>query len=127
VTELHGRNPLPGFGQQGLHADAPPRATVEPFFVLTAIWMLDDFTVENGATRIVPGSHRIVSPVAKSFAQPAARHPSETIVTGTAGSVLILNGHTWHSGRKNASAGPRRAGQMVLRRSLAAPGVEQPS
>ena len=115
MTSLHGRNPLPGYGQQGLHADAIPRATVEPFEVLTAIWMIDDFTLDNGATRVVPGTHRIASAIPKSFAQPTAKHPNERIVTGAAGSVLVLNGHTWHSGRKNESRGPRRAAQMVLR------------
>lgn len=119
VRDLHGRNPLPGFGQQGLHADWMPRATVEPYFVLTAIWMLDDFTRENGATRVVAGSHRVLRPIAKELAQPDAVHPSETVVTGAAGSVLVLNGHTWHSGRRNTSPGPRRAVQMIVVREAA--------
>jgi ectoine hydroxylase-related dioxygenase (phytanoyl-CoA dioxygenase family) len=114
VRDLHGRNPLPGFGQQGLHADWMERSDASQFFALTAIWMIDDFTPGNGATRLVPGSHRIARPLAKAFAQPAARHPDERIVTAKAGSVLVFNGHTWHSGRKNESHGPRRAGQMVL-------------
>jgi ectoine hydroxylase-related dioxygenase (phytanoyl-CoA dioxygenase family) len=116
VTQLHGRNPLPGYGQQGLHSDAMPRASVEPFEILTALWMIDDFTVENGATRVVPGTHRITSAIPKSYAQPMAKHPNERIITGTAGSVLVMNGHTWHAGRKNESQGPRRAAQMVIRR-----------
>jgi ectoine hydroxylase-related dioxygenase (phytanoyl-CoA dioxygenase family) len=114
VRDLHGRNPLPGFGQQGLHADWMPRVSVEPYFVVTAIWMLDDFTRENGATRVVPGSHRLVRPIPRDLGQPEAVHPSEVVVTGAAGSVLLFNGHTWHSGRRNASSGPRRAAQMVL-------------
>jgi ectoine hydroxylase-related dioxygenase (phytanoyl-CoA dioxygenase family) len=115
VTELHGRSPLPGYGDQGLHADEAPRESVEPFFVVTAIWMIDDFTVENGATRVVPGSHRLLRPIGKGLAQPGSKHPAEVIAVGTAGSVLIFNGHTWHSGRKNASDSPRRAAQMVIR------------
>jgi ectoine hydroxylase-related dioxygenase (phytanoyl-CoA dioxygenase family) len=122
VRDLHGRNPLPGYGQQGLHADWMPRDTVKPFFVVTAIWMIDDFTPENGATRVVPGSHRITKALAREMAQPAARHPRERIVTGTAGSVLVFNGHTWHSGRKNESRRERRAGQMVLERRAAIAG-----
>jgi ectoine hydroxylase-related dioxygenase (phytanoyl-CoA dioxygenase family) len=117
VRELHGRNPLAGYGQQGLHADWMPRARVHPYFVLTAIWMLDDFVAANGATRVVPGSHRIVRPIPKSLAQPGSTHPDETIATGEAGSVLVLNGHTWHSGRRNATHGPRRAAQMVVVRA----------
>jgi ectoine hydroxylase-related dioxygenase (phytanoyl-CoA dioxygenase family) len=94
-----------------------PRATVKPFMVMTAIWMLDDFTIDNGATRIVPGSHTITEPLAKMLAQPLARHPREIVITGRAGSVLIFNGHLWHSGRKNESDGPRRCVQMVVQRS----------
>jgi len=117
VRDMHGRNPLPGFGQQGLHADWKPRMPGEPFFVMTAIWMLDDFTLENGATRVVPGSHVITTPIPKALAQPLARHPREVVVTGRAGSVLIFNGHLWHSGRKNESRGPRRCVQMIAQRA----------
>jgi ectoine hydroxylase-related dioxygenase (phytanoyl-CoA dioxygenase family) len=113
-VSAHGRNPLPGFGQQGLHADWRPRASTEPYYALTAIWMLDDFTIENGSPRVVPGSHRTAQPIPKSLAQPLARHPAEKVVTGRAGSVLIFNGHLWHSGRRNDSKGPRRAIQMGL-------------
>jgi ectoine hydroxylase-related dioxygenase (phytanoyl-CoA dioxygenase family) len=120
VRDLHGRNPLPGFGQQGLHADWMPRASVEPYFAVTAIWMLDDFTRDNGATRLVPGSHRLLRPISKELGQPEAVHPSETAVTGAAGSVLVFNGHTWHSGRRNTSSGPRRAIQMVIVRDVEA-------
>jgi hypothetical protein len=37
----------------------------------------------------------------------------ERVVTGPAGSVLIMNGHIWHSGRRNDGRGRRRAAQMV--------------
>ena len=114
VHDVHGRNPLPGFGQQGLHADWPERDAGSPYFVLTALWMIDDFTEKNGATRVVPGSHLLPRALPKSYAQPTARHPEEMIVTGKAGSVLVFNGHLWHAGRKNESQGPRRAGQMVV-------------
>lgn len=112
---VHGRNPLPGYGQQGLHADWMARSPGDPFFVATIIFMLDAFTGDNGATRVVPGSHRIAAPIAKSYAQPLARHPDEVVVTGPSGSALIMNGHVWHSGTRNDSHGPRRAVQAVIR------------
>src|SRR5262249_23722521 len=84
VAGLHGRNPLPGFGQQGLHADWP-RVAGDPNNVLTALWMIDDFTIQNGATRVVPGTHRLPHAPPKSLAQPFARHPNEKIITGLAG------------------------------------------
>jgi ectoine hydroxylase-related dioxygenase (phytanoyl-CoA dioxygenase family) len=116
VRDLHGRNPLPGFGQQGLHADWMERADGAQFFVVTAIWMIDAFTTDNGATRLVPGTHRLPRAVPKSLAQPSSVHPEERVATGDAGSVLVFNGHTWHAGRRNQSGGPRRAGQMVIQR-----------
>jgi len=115
VSTVHGRNPLPGFGQQGLHADWLPRSRGEPFVVATAIVMLDAFTGCNGATRLVPGTHLLTTPVPKSYAQPLAHHPDEILATGNAGSVLIINGHLWHSGTLNRSSGPRRAVQMSMR------------
>jgi ectoine hydroxylase-related dioxygenase (phytanoyl-CoA dioxygenase family) len=126
VRSLHGRNPLPGFGQQGLHADWPTRSSLDEVHVMTALWLFDDFTPENGATRLVPGSHRVLEPLPKALAQPHARHPRERLATGAAGSVLVLNGHLWHSGTQNRSAGPRRAAQMVLVRAAASEASQGP-
>lgn len=112
---VHGRNPLPGYGQQGLHSDWQPRSPSDPYLVVTVIFMLDAFTKDNGATRVVPGSHRITKSIAKSYAQPLAHHPEEVIVTGPSGGALIMNGHLWHSGTRNVSDGPRRAVQAVVR------------
>lgn len=119
VQGVHGRNPRPGHGQQGLHADWRPRAPGEPFQVLTALWLLDEFTAANGATRLVPGTHLLHRPVPRDYAQPHAHHPDEVIVTGPAGAVLLLNGHLWHSGRQNTGTGPRRAVQMAVMRGAA--------
>ncbi len=110
---VHGRDPLPGHGLQGLHADAPPRTPGSPFVAATAIWMLDDFTERNGATRIVPGSHLLPGPVPKALAQPGAAHPGQAIVTGACGDVLVFNGHLWHGGTRNDSEQSRRALQGV--------------
>lgn len=114
VRDAHGRNPLPGYGQQGLHADWPVRARGAPAMVLTALWMLDDFRADNGATRVVPGTHLLTRPIPKALAQPLAHHPDEVVITGRAGSVLIFNGHLWHSARRNDSRDPRRSVQMVV-------------
>lgn len=104
-----GRDPLPSFGQQGLHTDWPSRAPGEPFAVVTSLWLLDDFTAENGAPRVVPGSHLVPRPLAKSMQSPQAHHPREELVLARAGSVLVFNGHLVHSGTLNRSRGPRHA------------------
>lgn len=108
LGQLNGRDPLPGYGQQGLHADWTTRAKGEPFRIATAIWLLDDFTSENGATRVVPGTHRLLTQVPKSFADPASRHPDQRIIVAPAGSVLLFNGHLWHSGTRNETYEHRR-------------------
>ncbi|HEX8087722.1 MAG TPA: phytanoyl-CoA dioxygenase family protein, partial [Blastocatellia bacterium] len=114
LFQLHGRDPLPGYGQQGLHTDWRPRAAGEPFNIVTAIWLLDDFTPANGATRLVPGSHHLTGQVPKTMADPASRHPDQIQVSANAGSVVIFNGHLWHSGMRNDSRASRRVLQCQL-------------
>ena len=111
VAQSHGRDPLPGYGQQGLHADWMARAASEPFRIVTTIWLLDDFEADNGATRVVPGTHRLLRPPPKALAAPANRHPDQTVVVAPAGSVLVFNGHLWHSGTRNESNRSRRVVQ----------------
>jgi ectoine hydroxylase-related dioxygenase (phytanoyl-CoA dioxygenase family) len=126
LSQFSGRDPLPGYGQQGLHADWMPRSANEPAWVVTAIWLLDDFTKDNGATRIVPGTHRLSGQVPKAMADPSAHHPEEQVITGKAGSVLLFNGHLWHSGTRNDSRGSRRALQSVFWAREAFPPYAEP-
>ena len=112
-ARLHGRDPLPGFGQQGLHTDWQPRGDAAPYVVVNSIWMLDDFTRENGATRVVPGTHLLPNTPPKNLADPNAHHPDEIFVTAPAGSVLFFNAHLWHSGTRNGSKGLRRSLQCA--------------
>jgi ectoine hydroxylase-related dioxygenase (phytanoyl-CoA dioxygenase family) len=71
--------------------------------------MLDDFTRQNGATRLVPGSHRSCLLPAESVHDVYAPHPEEMVVEGRAGDVLVFNGHCWHTGGANRTADHRRA------------------
>ena len=75
----------------------------------TAIWMLDPFTVENGATAFVPGSHLLGKSPKQVLADLNASHPDEIIIEGQAGDVLVFNGHCWHAGRPNLTDDHRRA------------------
>jgi ectoine hydroxylase-related dioxygenase (phytanoyl-CoA dioxygenase family) len=68
--------------------------------------MLDDFTPDNGATRMIPGSHRWRRlPPAETFDP----QPGEELVLGKAGTVVIMNAHMWHGATANRTAMPRRA------------------
>jgi len=109
VLVLGGRDPLPGYGQQGLHTDWYPRTSSdEPFSVVTAIWLLDEFIEKNGATRLIPGSHLTLKPLPKPMQQPESNHPDQTLIIAKAGSALVFNGHLWHSGTRNESNRSRR-------------------
>ena len=58
LSSLNFRAALPGFGLQGLHADWGGAVAPGDYYVCNSIWLLDDFTESNGATRIIPGSQR---------------------------------------------------------------------
>ena len=92
----------PGEKAQGLHMDDGiyPLPRPHPEVVLNSMWALDDFTEENGATRVVPGSHRWTDRIPVD--------PDETVtVTMPAGSVLFILGTLWHGGGANRTDRPR--------------------
>jgi ectoine hydroxylase-related dioxygenase (phytanoyl-CoA dioxygenase family) len=75
----------------------------------TAIWMLDEFSVANGATAFVPGSHLLGTNPRQALSDLNASHPDEIVIEGQAGDVLVFNGHCWHAGRPNETDHHRRA------------------
>lgn len=92
----------PGEKAQFLHTDDAiyPLPRPHPEVVLNSMWALDDFTAANGATRVVPGSHRWTDRVPVD--------PDETVtVTMPAGSVLFIVGNLWHGGGANTTDRPR--------------------
>jgi hypothetical protein len=91
---------------QPWHMDAGAIPDERGYWVCNTIWMLDDFTPDNGATRMIPRSHtwrRL----------PAAGNrdtlPDEQLVTGRAGTVVVMNTHMWHAGTGNRTDRCRRA------------------
>jgi ectoine hydroxylase-related dioxygenase (phytanoyl-CoA dioxygenase family) len=97
-----------GQDAQPLHADdgsiALPRP--HPTVVCVALWALTDFDHTNGATRLVPGSHR-------RDRRPAKAEQEEYVEAEMpAGSVLLYDGSLWHGGGTNASD-DRRVGIVV--------------
>jgi ectoine hydroxylase-related dioxygenase (phytanoyl-CoA dioxygenase family) len=99
---------------QPLHADVGAVADDTGYWVCNVVVMLDDFTVENGATRMVPRSHawrRLPEP---GITQAVA---GEALVTGTAGTIAVMNAHMWHGGTANGTATCRRALHAFYTRS----------
>jgi ectoine hydroxylase-related dioxygenase (phytanoyl-CoA dioxygenase family) len=98
---------------QPLHADSGAIADDSGYIVCNSVWMLDDFTPDNGATRMVPGSHRWRRLPHADFFEP---HPEEQLVLGKAGDVVVMNAHMWHGGTANRTAVPRRAMHLYYTR-----------
>ncbi len=107
LSSLDCRMALPGHGRQAFHADW--RSGVQPgdYYVCNSMWLLDDFTAENGATRVVPGSHRSREHPKNAMEDPAQPHPEEIQVIAPAGTVVIFNSHIWHAGGLNQTDSPR--------------------
>ena len=110
VSSLNARSADPHSEQgQPLHVDMAALPDERGFWVCNTVWMLDDFTCENGATRLVPGSHRLGQRPQEVLADPFAPHPDEVLLTGRAGTVAIMNAHLWHAGTANRTSRPRLA------------------
>jgi Phytanoyl-CoA dioxygenase (PhyH) len=110
LSSLNARSADPHSDEgQPLHVDMGAIPDARGYWVCNTIWMLDDFTPENGATRVVPGSHRWGTRPQDVLAYPMAPHPDEVLVLGRAGSVAVMNSHVWHGGTANRTGSPRLA------------------
>jgi ectoine hydroxylase-related dioxygenase (phytanoyl-CoA dioxygenase family) len=94
---------------QPLHVDMAAIPDERGYWVCNTIWLIDDFTASNGATRLVPGSHRWGKRPQDVLADPMAPHPDEVLLLGRAGDVAIMNSHLWHGGTANRTDRPRMA------------------
>jgi ectoine hydroxylase-related dioxygenase (phytanoyl-CoA dioxygenase family) len=110
----------PGARSMGAHIDYPYWAMQGPFAVrpplmMQVVWMMQDFTEENGATMVVPRSQlRGTAPNHEQFAREAIT------VTGKAGSAIVSHGLLWHDTSANRTGEPRVSllinyGQKVIR------------
>jgi Phytanoyl-CoA dioxygenase (PhyH) len=109
LSSLNYRAALPGQGHQALHADWSEPVAAGHFRVCNSIWLLDDFTEQNGPTRVVPGSHRRGTLPRDEMPDPAAAHPDQVTLLAPAGTVVIFNSHLWHGGTENRTRARRRA------------------
>ncbi|HTI66344.1 MAG TPA: phytanoyl-CoA dioxygenase family protein [Caulobacteraceae bacterium] len=114
---FRGRDPQAGSGQQGFHVDFAEPVAPDRQCVANAFWLLDDMDQANGATRVVPGSHRLARLPSKSLSQPDARHPEARPIPARAGDVIVFSAHLWHAGSRNQSGAPRRIAMAMFGRS----------
>jgi len=93
MSTLSGNINYPGARKCILHADqiwAPEPWPIMPLG-LNCGWCLDDFTAENGGTRILPGSHRM-----RRLPDPDADPEGMTSLEAPAGSLIIFESRLWH-------------------------------
>ncbi len=67
-------------------------------------WLLDDYTADNGATEVVPGSHR-----AGDAADPSTLAADAVPVIAPAGTLMVFESRLWHRTGCNRSPKPRAA------------------
>ena len=116
------RNPAVGFVGQRWHTDAGPHVPRPagvpwddripyPFFAIAAHLLLDDITEADGATAVIPGSHRSGRPV------PAERSKEldldcdgvgPILLTGSRGDVILFSSDIWHRGMPSGAGATGR-------------------
>jgi len=100
-----------------MHADWPYNQnaaarvnTPYPDVVMTMVtmWMLSDYTIDNGGTHLIPGSHkRDYAPRFGSNYEPIRTYKDEVQLQGKAGDVGIFDARTWHATAENTTSDPR--------------------
>jgi hypothetical protein len=106
------RDPEPGGGVQAFHPDHG----AERVPGLTATWFLDDFTEENGPTRLLPGTHLMSTrPAAAGRKDPV---DGEVAAVGPAGSVLLRDARLFHGAARNLTSATRRAVLVFFQHDL---------
>lgn len=109
LSSLNVRSSNPFNEMQPLHVDTGAIIDEKGYWVCNSVWMLDDFTKQNGAVRVVPGSHRWGRLPEEVLEDSRCCHPEEILLTGEAGTVVIMNSHVWHGAAANRTERPRIA------------------
>ena len=93
------------YNQGAWHRDLPYQhfVSLRPL-AINALFCLDPFTIENGATKVLPASHQREAFPSDRFIETEA-----LAIIAPAGSFIILDCMTFHSGGINTTDRPRRA------------------
>lgn len=102
LAQVEGREPLPGGGHQALHRDLSAQ---RPGDMANALAYFDDYGPQNGATRLLPGSHR---PPAGTPGMDAGESACVHLA-GQAGDILVFDVDLLHAGSLNGSGARRRS------------------
>jgi ectoine hydroxylase-related dioxygenase (phytanoyl-CoA dioxygenase family) len=107
LTSLTANITAPGSAKMLMHCDQGYIPSPWPPFPLglNVGYALDDFTVENGATLFVPGSHHELH-----APYPDGEYPQVKPIVAKAGSMLVMEDRLWHQTGANVTAGATRIG-----------------
>jgi len=108
----------PGSEEQWLHRDEAVWSDVprpHPELQLASVIAFVDFTRENGATRVVPGSHRWSDRLLSPAEQAEGEGPTAEQIAFAempAGSAIVYSGGTIHGGGANSTDEQRRGAHL---------------
>lgn len=107
---MYAREPIANKSQQEIHIDWLPRnKKSEKYGEAIAIIYLDDSNKDNGTTKLVPKSHKLLSYPAKYINPKIKKYKKEININVKSGSILICNSNIWHRGGENKNGKRRRA------------------
>lgn len=100
----------PGSGSMGMHSDQGYVTAPWPSWPLAVnvAWAIDDFTADNGATRVVPGSGN-----AAGGPEWGQDYPDAIPLLCPAGSIFVMDGRVWHQTGPNTTQNERRIGMFA--------------
>jgi len=102
------RNPHKGRGEQNIHIDGFARKNLnDPFAGIVAFLYLDDSNLDNGAMRIIPGTHNKIG-YPDDHIDITKKNVNEKRLIVKAGTLVVANLNLWHAGAKNLNGKSRK-------------------
>ena len=108
--------------QVAYHRDLPYQHFVSSRpLAVSALFCIDPFTIETGATTMIPGSHRM-----EQFPSDAVAADLDTPVSADPGSFIVFDSMVFHRAGENRSGRPRRAVNQVFSTPIIAQQISLP-
>ena len=124
---LHLQNALilPSFGKEApkvfqntFHPDV--RRTINNFLMaINIMFPIDDYSENNGGTKIVPGTHQQKTPPSQSFIEENA-----ITIECSKGTMIVFDSTLWHSAGENKSGKSRYAINHIYTPSFMKPQID---
>ena len=117
ISSNHGHIRVDGDPPQEMHTDTPmvPDPVPEASAASNMMWVTDDFSLESGATLVVPGSHK------RRNSPPYGARNMAIPIEAKKGSVVVFNGNLWHGAGARTIPGERVGMTVYFNRMYARP------